>query len=822
MKGILKTGLFAVAGVMLATSCSNEDLMPNATGNGNEGVVTFSLNIENVIGSRAISDGTGANTLVYQVFDAKGNNLTSLNGKETGISYPYQGLSIRLAKGQSYQIAFWAQNSNCTAFNTDDLTDVTVDYNGLNNDEARDAFYSVESFTVSGDATITTTLRRPFAQINLGATQEDYEAASAAGIDIATSQVVLNKANTKINLLTGEVSEPIAVIYGFSKTPAKYSTPETLTVSVENTATGTVEPTEFHYLSMSYILAPVAKTTLEDLSFTLHPSSGNDITISDGLTNVPVQRNWRTNILGTFLSNEINFEIVIDPSYYGDNNNAEDHKIADGVDFYNNTYYLYGLTGLKWFQTQMNKATSAATSHNSIKKTGTSIFTGQTVKLMTDVDLNNASWTPLGNNGLIFNGTFDGDNHTVSNLKVSVSKEKSAGFFSTVRGTVQNLKLKNVNIAGDWKAGAVSGDGLCGHFINCHVEGGSITSIPNKDKDNDDGNNVGGITGYLSAEGTAYIENSSVKNLKIKAYRDVGGIAGTVGGANAYIKNCTVDGVDVIADQTMPYKEEGKAPNVGEVYGRLVNGATQEKIEVKVTNTNTHVFQVVEGKVTLDVTDLELIPSASDIVNEIILESSMTGESTKSASYGSTAFKLENGVIIDGKGNTFTSTTQKGEYTSLINAVSGTAQNMNLRGAVRALFIGNGVNGDIYFKNITVDNTLYAFNSDAGNKEFGVYFEGCRLNGWTSFSNVHKEVIFKNCEFGKGSKAGWAYEFIRPYNPCEFIGCSFDEGFEMDATQSSSIVLKNCKYAGELLTDENISKLLGGEEKPETLLIQND
>ena len=82
------------------------------------------------------------------------------------------------------------------------------------------------------------------------------------------------------------------------------------------------------YLSMSYILANdettgYAKTALEDLDFTFAPISGNNINFSEGLNAVPVQRNWRTNIIGKILTGDVTFNITIDPIYDGEYNNGE-------------------------------------------------------------------------------------------------------------------------------------------------------------------------------------------------------------------------------------------------------------------------------------------------------------------------------------------------------------------------------------------------------------------------------------------------------------------------------------------------------------------
>lgn len=66
-----------------------------------------------------------------------------------------------------------------------------------------------------------------------------------------------------------------------------------------------------------------AKTALEDLDFTFAPISGNNINFSEGLNAVPVQRNWRTNIIGKILTGDVTFNITIDPIYDGEYNNGE-------------------------------------------------------------------------------------------------------------------------------------------------------------------------------------------------------------------------------------------------------------------------------------------------------------------------------------------------------------------------------------------------------------------------------------------------------------------------------------------------------------------
>lgn len=318
-------GMFAAAGMLLATSCSNDDLIEQ--GSGDTATVSFSLTTEGVPMSRAISDGSGAKKLVYAVYNANGELINTIsdadaNGQfvdndafDNGLT---ETVNITLAKGQQYTVAFWAQNPNCTAYTTTDLKNVTVDYAGLNNDETRDAFFKAETFTVSRDAKIDVTLKRPFAQINVGITGEDYQAAKESGIEIEKSAVVIKNAATSINLLDGSVSGETEVSYSFATVPA-----ENLSVTLNNTQI------EYKWLSMSYILVNdenggYNKATLEmdGLKFTFKPTSGSEIVFDEGLNNVPVQRNWRTNILGKLLTGNIQFKITIDPIYDGEYNNG--------------------------------------------------------------------------------------------------------------------------------------------------------------------------------------------------------------------------------------------------------------------------------------------------------------------------------------------------------------------------------------------------------------------------------------------------------------------------------------------------------------------
>ncbi|GAA6370877.1 hypothetical protein [Odoribacter splanchnicus] len=326
-------GMFAAAGMLLATSCSNDEL--DVVQSGNEAQVTFSLGLEGGIATRAISDGKSADVLMYAVFDKNGERINTIQKvSKTGVTFPTTE-NITLAKGQTYKVAFWAQDNDCKAYTVSDDMNVTVNYandeNKVNNDETRDAFFKTVEFTVTGSTSIDVELKRPFAQINVGVTKKDWDDAVASGITIAQSSVVIKNAATSLNLLDGTVSGETEVSYSLANIP---SDPAILKVDTD----GDGEKEEYNWLSMSYILPAdattgYAKTTLENIAFVFSPKNGNysNIEFNQGLNSVPVQRNWRTNILGKLLTGDITFNIVIDEEFEDDHNVQVPYATINGV-----------------------------------------------------------------------------------------------------------------------------------------------------------------------------------------------------------------------------------------------------------------------------------------------------------------------------------------------------------------------------------------------------------------------------------------------------------------------------------------------------------
>ncbi len=296
MKKYFFSSLALVAMMFAGTSCSSEEVAP-VTG---ESTVTLSVTLPDGIQSRAFGDGTTAQKLTMLVLDDKNQALPVFTGTNptvlsTDINLTKQ-VTLRLAAGKTYKVVCWAAAEGAPyTFNTATRT-VTANYEGaLTGDEKLDAFYAAQDITVTGNATETVKLYRPFAQLNIGT--NDLAAAKAAGFDAKTVKVTVPTYKS-LNLVTGavEAGDPVAVPFGEGVLPTGETFPKA----------------GYDYLSMNYLLMSADKQ-LVDLEFTVKAADGSTRTLP--VSAVPVQRNYRTNIYGSLLTNSVNINVEIVPAF---------------------------------------------------------------------------------------------------------------------------------------------------------------------------------------------------------------------------------------------------------------------------------------------------------------------------------------------------------------------------------------------------------------------------------------------------------------------------------------------------------------------------
>lgn len=805
-------GFAAIAGLLFASSCS-EDLS-NPMADGNELEVTFSVGVENSLSSRAISDGLATNRLVYQLFDAEGAPVTAEPVVLDDVTFPYEALSLRLVKGQTYQIAFWAQNNKCDAYDTSDLTAVKVNYEGANNDETRDAFFKTERFTVTSDMKISSTLSRPFAQINVGVVDLDWEAAK--DMAFTKSQVIVTNAADQINLLTGKVTGATPVTYTADLMPAMWEPAEKLTVKNGS------ESADFNYLSMSYILAPdlttdngASKTTLETLEFTIMNEAGDKtVTLKDGLTNVPVQRNWRTNIIGSFLTTAVDFEIILEPDYSDNYNYPEYSTIADGISYdkATKTLYISNAEGLMWFVNATNTPAKITVNENSpmtvdeIKAVaGTNgTFAGQTIKLTADIDMAGKKFTPIhytpSSNGL--QATFDGCNHTVSNLTYSTKEQgKHVGFISKANANIKNLKIDKANFTGINYIGGIVG-GLYGSVTNCHVT--NSTLVANIHTDKGEAADIGSIVGFLR-DTNGNIEDCSASNVSIKAARDAGGVVGKYQGytdAN-HITGCVLNDVNILVSVPADYSEDrdkkiynrgtcGQAETFGPIAGYVMNNSVPTtnldasnpdrnyihnvnitvldplKSEKATVNSTTDLYNAL----TLGITDVTLAPGQYTVEEPLY--------STGNQRFFN-GFETP-GVVLNAHGVTFTNTFSPNFLGATVNGLTAKAPD-----GQRCLF--GAFNGT--YNDCTFIGGMYTESKERGSvfNNCTFYCEDVTTSGFMAFHigilNAGKTVTLNNCVIDGRCDFGVNGTLV-------FNNCTLNVRANWELYQSGTYEFNNC------------------------------
>lgn len=295
----------AVAGLMATTACSRDEM--ESAGMNGDGVVTFSARLPEQLQTRSMGDGQTARKLTYAVYAAGEQTplLTSESEGAPAVEFTdlKAQLTLRLTTGKSYDVLFWAdaygQKDESNPYKVDyQAQTVTVDYAAAeSNDESRDAFFgSVTGMKVTGAMSQDVTLVRPFAQVNVGT--DDLEEAVAGGLQSAALATSMSATNvpTTLNLLNGTTTGSTSVDF------ASHAVPTELLVVSGRTYT---------YLAMNYLLMGADKTTTNiAFAFTDGATTGN-LTFS----NVPVQRNYRTNIIGSVLTGDVDFDIDIDPGF---------------------------------------------------------------------------------------------------------------------------------------------------------------------------------------------------------------------------------------------------------------------------------------------------------------------------------------------------------------------------------------------------------------------------------------------------------------------------------------------------------------------------
>ena len=720
---------FALMALSLAAlSCAKEQTDVQDAG------VSFSVEVPTGITTRAeAGDGSSATKLYYQVFNSDGTVIEGLGVQSKDLENGKTTVNFQLVKDQTYKFIFWAQTPDdgyYTIDKTQGLKKITADYftNKLSNDEKRDAFFAVKTVTVSGAQTENVELRRPFAQLNIATLGTISAGTTSRYINFngATSAVTVKNVPTVFSpLADNDATDNKDVVFEMAAIPDG------------NIKVG---GTDYKCLAMNYIFAPKDRTVY-DLTAEITVEGK---TVALAVPAAPVQRNYRTNIIGNLLTGNADFNVVIDPNF--EEGSYDYDRIADGVIKTSATEEIYSITspdGLVY----------AASNLFAQKKNGV-------YNIAADLDMSGKNYVAPTITHVAGNFTLNGNNKTISNL----GNRLIAATGSAKEVKIENLTLDKANI-----------------------------SVPNTNKKNES-QGVAAFIGYAGTSETITLTNCHLTNSKIECAENkwVAGLVGYAAGYNGSdgpvfetltIKDCSVTNNTFIGGDT----------SIGAVIGHGIGDAATLVLIDNVTVTGNTISGTTANKVgsVLGTVGSEVSPKAwNGKANGVHLDNYTAKDNTVNGTKVSGLDKLYGrnfcNLWVDGALLKIASTqAQLAEAVTTQNAKivlgSGTyilpstvADGVAFEGDAdcsAVIEIKNAIqlhNKNVKFKSVTVKspNDNYIGIQHAAS----VKYEMCKIKG-QPFSYA-TDAVYEECTFEQTSNNAyniWTYGSAKiTFNKCEF------------------------------------------------------
>lgn len=302
----MKKLLFSMVVLLFGlNACQKDDISDN--GIGKEIDVRVSANLPTEMQMARSNDNPGAGDLVnrciMEIYHKKGDAYEKYGERQiAALNTQKASFETRLVAGQTYKFVFWADNANGSSisdfadkhYNTANLANVSIaditTYTG--NDDTRDAFFGSQEETIDAAKNISITLKRPFGQLNISTLDMDAVLSSKpTHINIQFKSVY-----TAMNLLTGELTgQQSALNYH-----------EQVALAGTNGK-----------LSVDYIFAPAntEEQYLTEFTMGFYDAAEDEVATAYNFTNIPIQRNYKTNVSGNLLTKKADISVTVDPVF---------------------------------------------------------------------------------------------------------------------------------------------------------------------------------------------------------------------------------------------------------------------------------------------------------------------------------------------------------------------------------------------------------------------------------------------------------------------------------------------------------------------------
>ena len=298
MKKIL---VFASAVLLGMTACQKSESFDAVSGDVD---ITVSTSLPaQMAETRAAGDGTTVDRCIMQIY---------LDGKLYGerqyadVQDLKATFSARLVTGETYDLVFWADKKGTDLksdlhYNTADFSNVTFAEGDayLGNDDARDAFFGSAQVVADQSKAVSVELRRPFGQLNVKTLDMAEVAAAAATLVPTKVKIAFDNVYTGIDLLSGELTGSTSAV-AYADAVALAGTDGELTVD--------------------YVFAPKTEGEqyLTDFTMSFLDANKAQVAADYEFTNIPVQRNYRTNVSGNLLTKKTDINVTVVPDFDGE------------------------------------------------------------------------------------------------------------------------------------------------------------------------------------------------------------------------------------------------------------------------------------------------------------------------------------------------------------------------------------------------------------------------------------------------------------------------------------------------------------------------
>lgn len=605
-------GLFGLFGAFALAGCQNETLPADGVAADGEGNVMFTLSAPEAmetsratLGSNSNSALGGLSNVDYSQYDLR-YQLAVYRVDGTGASATYTQVvapqvkivadgyepvtyNLRLTPNREYRAVAWADfvregQTDDLYYDTSDFTDIhqaDLPLQYVINEESKDAYFGSTDVTVSNTDVPATSfeLKRPFAKLRIVTTDWNYGGLGEEMPDKVEVTYYNCKRFLALNTLTGEATST-----NLTETDGTVYT-ATLNKDEKAYALGYDKTDNNRTIVVDYLMATDEQTPIH-MKFTA--KNGETVIATQNLnTQIPIQRNWLTTIIGNALTVGSQFDITINDKFTNDWTVGEEWWKSSGYtpkkpeyDEQTCSYLIRNKEEFMWVNDHINEILNYHATYK--KKT-------PTIDIKADIDMSGVEWKPIFPDASAREYTVNGNGHTLRNFsmngkfgaiyeyKVTIlgttitlgTYNAYTGIWGKFDGIMKNINFENITINGlandkvhydtegnpidhskeyAYFAGIVGYTGgnqwsMSSKFINVHAKHINIKSSKTPAQ------NLGGLVGWVGSGGGSVgsrsisFENCSTEDIHLTGYQ-AGGLVGQIlGDRGAQFIDCKTEDI---------------------------------------------------------------------------------------------------------------------------------------------------------------------------------------------------------------------------------------------------------------------------------------